>query len=229
MAEKTIAKVYIMDEQPLFRQGIRSSLSGFTDIQICGEGVVTEKLLPTIEATLPDVILLDIVLPSLEGLKLCRTIKQRLPSVSVIILTPQVDDDQIFQAIKAHASAYLSKSVTTEELVQTIRRCAQGEHPINEILVGHPKVAEEVLKQFYELSRERETATFISPLTPRETEILNYMAQGYLNKQIADVLNVSEQTIKNHVTSILRKLNANARTQAVILAIKKGLVTITKE
>lgn len=229
MAEKRSAKIFIMDEQPLFRQGIRSSLSGFADIEISGEGGVSEKLLPTIEATLPDVILLDIMVPSLEGLKLCRTIKQRLPSVSVIILTPQPDDDQIFQAIKAHASAYLSKSVTTDELVQIIRRCGQGEHPINEILAGRPKVAEQVLKQFYELSRERETATFISPLTPRETEILNYMAQGYLNKQIADALNVSEQTIKNHVTSILRKLNANARTQAVILAIKKGLVTISKE
>ena len=90
-------------------------------------------------------------------------------------------------------------------------------------------MAEQILQQFQELSRERETATFISPLTPRETEILNYMAQGYLNKQIADALNVSEQTIKNHITSILRKLDANARTQAVVIAIKKGLVTISKD
>jgi DNA-binding NarL/FixJ family response regulator len=229
MANKGTIKVYIMDEQPLFRQGIRSSLSEIPEIEICGEGGVTEKLLPSVEAILPDVVLLDVLAPSLDGLKLCRILKQRLPSVSVIILSPQVDDDQIFEAIKAHASAYLSKNVTTAELVQTIRRCAQGEHPINEILAGRPRVAEQVLKQFYELSREKETATFISPLTPRETEILNYMAQGYLNKQIADILNVSEQTIKNHVTSILRKLNANARTQAVILAIKKGLITISKE
>jgi len=90
-------------------------------------------------------------------------------------------------------------------------------------------VAEHILNQFQELLSERETANLISPLTPRETEILNYMAQGYLNKQIAEVLSVSEQTVKNHITSILRKLNANARTHAVVIAIKKGLVTISKE
>ena len=223
------AKVFIIDEQPLFRQGIRTSLSNLPDIEVCGEAGVNEQILPSIEASPPDVILLDIMAPSLDGLKLCRTIKRHLPGVSIIIVTPQPDDEQLFQAIKAHASAYLGRTVTIEELAQTIRRCSQGEHPINESLVGRPKLAEQVLKQFYELSREKETATFISPLTPRETEILSYMAQGYLNKQIADVLNVSEQTIKNHITSILRKLNANARTQAVIVAIKKGLISITRE
>ncbi len=88
--------------------------------------------------------------------------------------------------------------------------------------VSQPQTAEQILQQFHELAREREAATFISPLTPRETEILNYMAQGYLNKQIAEVLSVSEQTIKQHISSILRKLNVNARTHAVVAAIKKG-------
>jgi DNA-binding NarL/FixJ family response regulator len=224
-----MSKVFIIDNQPLYRQGIRTSLSNLPDIEVCGEAEVDEQVLPTVEASPPDVVLLDIIAPSLDGLKLCRALKQHLPGTSVIILTPQPDDEQIFQAIKAHASAYLSRTVTIEELAQTIRRCSQGEHPINESLVGRPKLAEQVLQQFYELSREKEAASFISPLTPRETEILNYMAQGYLNKQIADVLNVSEQTIKNHITSILRKLNANARTQAVIVAIKKGLITISTE
>jgi predicted RNase H-like HicB family nuclease/DNA-binding CsgD family transcriptional regulator len=88
--------------------------------------------------------------------------------------------------------------------------------------VSQPQIAEQILQQFQELSREKETAAFISPLTPRESEVLNYIAQGYLNKQIADTLNVSEQTIKNHVISILHKLNANARTQAVVVAVKKS-------
>jgi len=224
-----MSKVFIVDDQPLYRQGIRTSLSNLPDIEICGEANVDDQILATIEASPPDVVLLDIVAPSLDGLKLCRTLKKHLPGTSVIILTPQPDDEQILEAIKAHASAYVSRTVTIEELAQNIRRCSQGEHPINESLVGRPKLAEQVLQQFYELSREKEAASFISPLTPRETEILNYMAQGYLNKQIADVLNVSEQTIKNHITSILRKLNANARTQAVIVAIKKGLITIGTE
>jgi DNA-binding NarL/FixJ family response regulator len=224
-----MSKVFIIDGQPLFRQGIRTSLSGLPGLEVCGEAEVNEQVLPTIEASPPDVVLLDIVMPSLDGLKLCRTLKKHLPGTSVIVITPQPDDGQILEAIKAHASAYLSRTVTIEELAQAIRRCSQGEHPINESLVGRPKLAEQVLQQFYELSEEKEAASFISPLTPRETEILSYMAQGYLNKQIADVLNVSEQTIKNHITSILRKLNANARTQAVIVAIKKGLITISTE
>lgn len=224
-----MSSVFIIDGQSLFRQGIRTSLSNLPDVEVCGESEVNEQVLSTIEASPPDVVLLDIVVPSLEGLKLCRTLKKHLPGTSVIVITPQPDDEQILEAIKAHASAYLSRTVTIEELAETIRRCSRGEHPINESLVGRPKLAEQVLQQFYELSTEKEAASFISPLTPRETEILDYMAQGYLNKQIADVLSVSEQTIKNHITSILRKLNANARTQAVIVAIKKGLISISTE
>jgi DNA-binding NarL/FixJ family response regulator len=224
-----LIKVFIIDGQPLFRQGIRSSLSQMPDIEVSGEADVDETVLSTIEISPPDVVLLGAKTNFLDSLKLCQVIKQRLPTVAAIILTPQLADDQLFQAIKAHASAYLSRDVNANELAQIIRRCAHGEHPVNESLLDRPKVAEQILQQFHELSREKETATFISPLTPRETEILDYMAQGYLNKQIAEVLNVSEQTIKNHVTSILRKLNANARTQAVVVAIKKGLVSITKE
>jgi len=229
MKGSKVYRVFILDDQPLFRQGICYSLSHLPDIDVGGEYGVDEEVLSIIEASPPDVVLLDISGPANGGLKLCRSIKQHLPGISVIVLTPQPEDDQLFQAIKAHASAYLSRTVTIDKLAQTIRQCAQGEHPINENLVGRPKLAEQVLKQFYELSREKETATFISPLTPRETQVLDYMAQGYLNKQIADALNVSEQTIKNHITSILRKLNANARTQAVIVAIKKGLVSVNKE
>ena len=199
------------------------------DIEVLGGANVDEEVLSTIETSPPDVVLLGLNATSFDSLKLCHTIKQRLPSVATIILTPQPQDEQLFQAIKARASAYLSKDVNASELARAIRRCAQGEHPINESFADRPKVAEQILRQFHELSREKEAATFISPLTPKETEILNYMAQGYLNKQIAMVLSVSEQTIKNHITSILRKLNANARTHAVVIAIKKGLISITKE
>lgn len=222
-------KVFIIDQQPLFRRGICASLAQVPDIEVSGESDAGEDVSAAIEGSPPDVVLLGADASYSDGLKLCRSIKQRLPTVSVIILTPQPEDNQLFQAIKAQASAYISKEVDADELAQTIRQCARGEHPINENLVARPKVAKQILEQFYALSREKEAASYISPLTPRETEILNYMAQGYLNKQIADLLNVSEQTIKNHITSILRKLNVNARTQAVVLAIKKGLVTIERE
>jgi DNA-binding NarL/FixJ family response regulator len=224
-----LTKVFIIDQQPLFRQGIRTSLSQMPDIEVSGEADVSEEVLSTIETSPPDVVLLGADASFADSLKLCHIIKQRLPSVATAILASQLDDQQLLQAIKAQAAAYLSRDVTVDELTRVVRRCAGGEHPINESLAQRPKVAEQILEQFRELSRERDAARFISPLTPRETEVLNYMAQGYLNKQIAQALNVSEQTIKNHVTSILRKLNANARTQAVIIAVKKGLVSLSEE
>jgi two-component system response regulator DegU len=145
----------------------------------------------------------------------------------VMLLTSNPEDNQLFLALKAQASAYMSKEVTAVQLIETVRRVARGEHPINESLTARPKVAEHVLQQFQELSSRSEAEAFISPLTPREIEILQYIGQGYLNKQIAAELGISEQTIKNHVTSILRKLNANARTEAVVVAIKQGLIKIT--
>ena len=219
-------KALVVGGQPLFRQGICSSLSQLADIEVVGEAKVDAKVLAAIEASPPNVVLLDIDTPSSGGLELCRRIKRSLPSVAVILLSSNPNDEQLFEAIKSQGAAYLGKQTEAEELARVIRQCAHGEHPINESLGDRPKVAEQILQQFQDLSWEREAAGFISPLTPRETEILKYMAQGYLNKQIAEVLNVSEQTIKNHITSILRKLNVNARTQAVIVAIKQGLVSI---
>jgi DNA-binding NarL/FixJ family response regulator len=224
-----VIEIFIVGRQPLFQQGIRASLSQTPDIEVLGGIDNGEMLLSAIEDSPPDVLLLDIDAPSFSGLELCRTINRHLPSIAIIILTPHPDDKQLFQAIQARASAYLGKEVSADALAETIRRCAQGEHPINESLTSRPKVAEQILQQFYQLSQEKEAAGYVSPLTPRETEVLNYVAQGYLNKQIAEALNVSEQTVKNHITSILRKFNVNARTQAVVLAIKKGLVSINKE
>lgn len=223
-------KVFVIDRQPLFRQGIRAGLSKVAGIDVIGEqGVVEEEVLPVMEASTPDVVLVDVDYPSLNGLKLCRKIKKLLASTAVIVLTPQIDDEQFFEAIKSQASAYLSKEASADEIAKVIKRCASGEHPINGGLTERPEVAKRILQQFQELSREKEIAEFTSPLTQREMEILGYMAKGYLNKQIANELDVSEQTVKNHITSILRKLNVNARTQAVVVAIKKGLVSVSRE
>ena len=220
-------QVFILSQQFLLRQGIEHSLSSVEDIEISGAADLNGGALSTIDTLPPDVALVDIDAPSNNGLTLARKIKQRSPNIGVIVLTSNASDAQLFQALKAQAAAYLEKEVTAEQLVDTIRRVARGEHPINEGLTTRPKVAEQVLQQFQELSQRYEAEAFISPLTSRETEILNYIAQGYLNKQIAIKLGISEQTIKNHVTSILRKLNANARTDAVVVAIKQGLISIS--
>lgn len=220
-------RVFIISLQPLFRQGVQHSLTNISEIEISGEAEVGDEALSAIESSLPDVALVDIDTPSDSGLRLARSIRQRLPSVGVIMLTSNPDDEQFFQALKAQAAAYLSKEITADQLADTVKRVARGEHPINESLVSRPKVAEQVLRHFQELSLGRGTEAFVSSVTPRELEILNYMAQGYLNKQIAVTLSISEQTVKNHVTSILRKLNANVRTQAVVEAIRQGLISIS--
>ena len=218
--------VFVVSQQSLFQQGIEHSLSGVADIAISGIVEVGDQALSAIDNLPPDVAIVDIDGPSDDSLALAHRIKQRSPNIGVIVLTSNPNDTDLFQALKAQAVAYLSKEVTADQLVSIIRRVANGEHPINESLTTRPKLAEHVLHQFQELYWRSEAESFLSPLTPRETEILNYIAKGYLNKQIAAELGISEQTIKNHVTSILRKLNANARTEAVVVAIKQGLISL---
>jgi DNA-binding NarL/FixJ family response regulator len=219
-------KVLIAEQQPMFRRGITSVLAKEADIEIVGEATSSAEVMDKVNTLVPDILLLDITISPNSGLELARNVKQFLPSVSVIILTPQSSNPELFDVIKVRASGYLERDVNPEELLSNIRKAAAGGHPINDTFVSRPEVAQQVLEQFQELSWGKELETFVSPLTPRETEILQYMAQGFFNKQIAQTLCISEQTIKNHITSILRKLDANARTQAVITAIKRGLINI---
>ena len=219
-------QIFVVSQQSLFRQGIEHTLSPMEDIEILGTAEADDRVLSTIDNLPPDVALVDIDGSSDNGLTLAHKIKQRSPNIAVILLVSNPNDAQLFQALKAQAAAYLNKEITADQLADIIRRVAHGEHPINESLTSRPKVAEQVLHQFQELSWRSEAEAFISPLTRRETEILNYIAQGYVNKQIAVELGIAEQTIKNYVTSILRKLNANVRTDAVVIAIKQGLISI---
>jgi len=225
--ERPKIRVLIADQQPLFRQGVRSSLNQVADIDICGEVDSSSELISAISNLYPDVVLLDIEMSSNEDMDLAKAVKQLLPSVAVILLSPQPNDDELFQAIKSRVAGYLRRDLSSNELVTIIRRAAAGEHPINDTFLSQPKVAHQVLEQFQNFSWGKGAESFVSPLTPRETEILTYMAQGYFNKQIAIELSISEQTIKNHITSILRKLDANARTQAVITTLKRGFITLS--
>ena len=219
-------QVFIFSRQSLLRQGIENSFSFIDDIEISVSSEVNDEVLSAMDNLPPDVAIVDIDDLAGGGLAITRQFKQRLPNIGIIALTSKCNDVQLFEALKSQVAACLSKEITAEQLVKTIRSVARGEHPINESLVTHPILADQVLRQFQELSRQSETQPFLSPLTTREMEILDYIAQGWLNKHIAVHLGISEQTIKNHVTSILRKLNANARTEAVVLALRRGLISI---
>ena len=220
-------RVFIYSKQSLLRRGLNHLLSQAKDMETMESVEINDQMLSTMDDSPPNVAIIDIDTGDGDGLAIPRKIKQYFTNVGIIGLTSNPNDDQIFEVLKAQAAACLSKEITAEQLIEMVRRVAQGEHPINESLVTRPILADQVLRQFQELSMQSEVRPFVSPLTPRETEILDYIAQGMLNKQIAVQLGISEQTIKNHVTSILRKLNANARTEAVILALKQGLISIS--
>jgi two-component system response regulator DegU len=219
-------RVFVYSHQSLLRRGLEHELSLAEDIEVSAVTEIGDEILSNLDNLPPDAAVVDIDGPAGDGLGLTRKLKQRLPNIGIIALSSNHSDVQIFEALKSQASACLSKDITEEQLLETVRRVARGEHPINESLVTHPILADQVLRQFQELSRQNETRSVISTLTPREMQILEHIAQGMLNKQIAVQLEISEQTIKNHVTSILRKLNANARTEAVVLALRKGLISI---
>jgi len=204
-------------------------LSAAAGFEIIGEATTTEKLSHTVEVMPPQVAIVDVDATPESGFSLLRRLRQVTPATAVIILTSNFSDDQLFKSIREQASAYLSKEVKPEDLCDMVRWVAQGEHPIGDNLSARPKVAQQILQEFQELSQQREVEELVSPLTSREIEIISLMADGCANKQIAVKLSVSEQTIKNHITSILSKLDANARTEAVVKAIRKGLITITKE
>jgi len=145
----------------------------------------------------------------------------------VAMISSSPSDDQLFQAIKSGAVAFLSKDVSGDELTATLRKVGRGQYPINESLLNRPSTAKKVLQLFHDLSlMGKDATTLITPLSPREAEILKHIAEGYSNKRIAYALGIGEQTIKNHITSIMRKLNANDRTHAVVLALRQGWLDI---
>ena len=225
----------IVDSQPFFRSGVRQALSQGNnleamDILECDPGDAGNEAITQISANSPDIVLLDIGYPFLNGLELGKKIARSFPGTGVVILStnPNEDEDELFEVIKIGAVAYLrSKHCSPTELVDTIRRASNGEYPINECVSSKPKVAWRVLRQFQDMaSRGRSIEDITTPLTPKEVQILTHIAEGNSNKRIANILGISEQTIKNHVSAILRKLNANDRAHAVFIAIRNGLISI---
>ena len=223
--------VMIVDKQAIFRVGVRYALSR-SDFEVeVYDNNPDQNTLALIEAKLPHVLLLDIDYPSLMGLDLARKIGLCCPTTKVIMLTSNPNDRQLFESIKTGVVAYLDKSITAKELMENIRRVLRGEYPIDDIFVAKPKVVEHVLRQFRSIhsNNGKTMEAIVVHLTSRETQVLSYIANGNSNKQIARILHISEQTIKNHVSAILRKLNANDRAHAVVLAIRRGWISIEEK
>ena len=217
-------RLLIIDEQAYFRAGVRQALASESDFEIldCDPSI---DVLALIDNALPNVALLGSDLASHSGLELSREIARHFPNTKVIMLSPNPNDEELFEIIRSAAVACVGKNTIADELIGTIRRAHRGEYPINDSVINRPKIASQLLNRFQDMSTTDKTlAPMMAPLTQRETQILNNIATGKSNKQIAYLLGIGEQTIKNHVSAILRKLNANDRAHAVALAMRSGLV-----
>jgi two-component system, NarL family, response regulator LiaR len=210
-------RVLIVDDHEIVRKGIRALLATKRDIQVVGEAGDGEQAIIQAQALHPDVVLMDLVMPRLDGIQATRQITACQPNIRILVLTSFAADEQVFPAIKAGALGYLLKDSSPQELLQAIRQVYRGEPSL------HPSVA---LKLLTELSNPPQTPLTPDPLTARELDILRLVAQGQSNKEIADHLVIAEETVHTHVSSILSKLHLASRTQAALYALKEGLASL---
>lgn len=207
--------VLLIDDHRVVRQGLRDFLELQDDIEVVGEAGSGEEGVRAVQDKLPDVVLMDMVLPGIDGVEATRRIKAASPSTQVIVLTSFADDDKVFPAIKAGAISYLLKDVQPEELAKAIRAAQRNE------AVLHPEVAAKLMQEF---NAPRPAENSAEQLTEREMDVLRLIARGKSNKEIADTLIISEKTVKTHVSNILSKLHLADRTQAAIYALRQRLV-----
>jgi len=212
-------RLFLCDDHTLFRQGLKKLLELEPDFLIVGEASNGEEMLEKLRKTGPDVVLMDINMPQMDGVFATYKIKKILPHTHIIILTVYEDEPHIFSAIKAGAMGYLLKDVSIDELIEAIRRVYKGEALIQ------PKIATKILKEFALLDKRKikDGDKFYNDLTEREKEILRLIALGGTNKEIATKLGISEKTVKNHISNIFQTLHVNNRTQAAIYALEKGI------
>jgi NarL family two-component system response regulator LiaR len=207
--------VLLIDDHRVVRQGLHDFLELQDDIEVVGEASSGEEGTQLARELLPDVVLMDLVMPGMDGVETTRRVKQASPSSRVIVLTSFADDDKVFPAIKAGAISYLLKDISPEDLAHAIRAAQRNE------AVLHPEVAAKLMQEF---STPRGAEAPVEQLTEREMDVLRLIARGKSNKEIADTLIISEKTVKTHVSNILSKLHLADRTQAAIYALRQRLV-----
>jgi len=217
-------RIIIVEDHELTRQGLAYGLSKFPNLHIVAEAEDGQEAVDLAQKHHPDLILMDIVLPVINGIKATRTIKTQLPDTKVLMLTSHNDQEKVFEAFSAGADGYCMKDVKTERLAQIVEMMMEG------VLWLDPSIASFILKIMPLISEamakvsEKEKETLTADLTTREKEILGLIAEGLNNKDMAEKLNISLFTVKNHVSNIIQKLSVEDRTQAAILALKKGLI-----
>jgi DNA-binding NarL/FixJ family response regulator len=213
-------RVLLVDDQTLVRQGIRLLLEIEPDIQVIGQAANGREAIQQVEALHPEVVLMDVRMPEMDGVAATQEICARFPETGVIILTTFEDDEIVFEGLKAGARGYLLKDISSEEMAEAVRKVAAGEALIQ------PSITRKVLAEFSRLATaaSRPAPPLAEPLTERELEVLHALAHGLSNREIADQLVITEGTVKNHVSSLIAKLEVRDRTQAVLKAQELGLI-----
>jgi DNA-binding NarL/FixJ family response regulator len=214
-------RVLLVDDQCLFREGLETMLSVHKDIEVAGQASNGQEAIEVAAQVQPDVVLMDVRMPVLDGVRATRRLKKALPQCKVIVLTTFDDDEYVFDALRAGAVGYLLKDVRSAQLLEAIRAAARGES------ILEPSVAAKVIAEFTRVSGMVPAAQMeqlVEPLSERELEILGWIARGASNREIADGLFIAEGTVKNHVTHILGKLGVRDRTQAALKARELGLL-----
>jgi NarL family two-component system response regulator LiaR len=210
-------RILVTDDHAIVRRGIRAMLDTVPDIEVVGEAADGREAVTEALRLEPDVTLMDLVMPEVDGIEAIRRIKAKQPEARILVLTTFAGEDKIFPAIKAGALGYHLKDSSPEALVQAIRQVHHGESSL------HPIIARKVLQ---ELSHSSERPPTPDPLTPREVEVLQLVAQGWQNWEIAEQLVISEATVRTHVSNILGKLHLATRTQAALYALREGLASL---
>jgi DNA-binding NarL/FixJ family response regulator len=222
------ATIIIVDDHPLFRDGLQKALDLEEDLEVIGQSGDGEKALQLARDLQPDVVLLDVSLPTMNGLQVARQLKAEHSDIAVVMLTGYHDTEQVLHAMRAGASAYCAKDITPEKLIAIIRDVATGQY-----IVDEERMDQRGIESWIQTHIEAMTGPYMIdpdehfvPLSPREMEILQFVTHGLSNKEIATKLGISQQTVKNHMTSILKKLNVEDRTQAAVTALRHGWVRI---
>jgi DNA-binding NarL/FixJ family response regulator len=218
-----LIRILLVDDQALFREGLRTLLSVRPDLEVVGEAGNGQEAVEAATKLRPDVVLMDLRMPVLNGVAATRRLQQELPECKVIVLTTFDDDEYVFDGLRAGAVGYLLKDVSSDKLVEAIRAAAQG----NSFLEA--SIATRVVAEFTRLSGQNQVDVsgerpLVEPLSERELEILAVLAGGASNREIAQRLHITEGTVKNHVTNILGKLGVRDRTQAALKGREMGLV-----
>ncbi|MEQ8842390.1 MAG: response regulator transcription factor [Acidimicrobiales bacterium] len=202
-------RVFLIDDHELVREGLRSVLEREVDIEVVGEAGTAKEAIDRVAACRPDVALVDLMLPDGDGLDVCRWIKKRLPETGCLVLTSYCNDDVLLSAIRAEASGFLLKRTPGTELVRSIRLVANGGSLIDPTVTGR-------LLDRLRVGRGGGDAALLDALSPQERRLLDHLAEGLTNRQVAERMNLAEKTVKNYVSNLLRKLKMSSRTEAAV-------------